>query len=132
MAVLTIGLGVTGCDSGFGVDLTGLWVANTYQYRSAGGDTVDLIERDGASFNLTVDRFLDGTRRVTALFRDGMGGSDNMSGEVFEDDGTFVFGAVVFDFSKDGNILILRNASDTFDFGGGPESATLTIRLTQL
>lgn len=131
-AAMSFAVTLAGCDTGVGVDLTGLWIADSYEYRSESGMTVDLIERDGASMSLTVDRFLDGRRRVTTLFNDGSGETETMSGEVFIDDGLFTFETVVFQFSRQGEGLTLTNALDSFDFGSGVEPATLTIRLTQL
>ena len=131
----TAALAVTmtlGCSTSLGVDLTGLWVAESYEYRNSGGSTVDLIARDGASMSLTVDRFLDGRRRVTVSFDNGMGETEIMSGEVFTDEGLFEFEDATFTFERRERLLILVNESDTFDFGGGAEPATLTIRLTQL
>lgn len=132
LSAVAVAMTLVGCDSALGVDLTGLWVASSYTYQSSTGETVDLISRDGASYSLTVDRFLDGRRRVTTSFTDGMGGSSTMSGEVFVDEGTFVFDTVTFRFTREGNVLTLEDPSATFDFGSGPEAATLTIRLTQL
>lgn len=129
MAVATA---VGACSTSVGVDLTGLWVADSYEFRSAGGSTVDLIARDGASMTLTVDRFLDGRRRVTARFNDGMGGVETLSGEVFVDQALFEFETGTFQFDRTDEVLTLTRASETFDFGSGPEAATLTIRLTQL
>jgi len=132
LTTMALALAVAGCDTGLGLDLTGLWVANTYEFRSGDQVAVDLIERDGASFSLTVRRFLDGTRQATALFDDGTGERTTMSGEVRTEERTFTFDSVVYDFTHEGGVLTLTSESQTFDFGDGPESATLTIRLTQL
>lgn len=131
-AALAVVTATIGCSTNVGPDLTGLWVANDYEYRNDVGTTVDLVERDGASMTLTVDRFLDGRRRVTASFIDGTGGSETLSGEVFIDEGLFEFETATFRFERRDNVLTLTNTSETFDFGSGVEPATLTIRLTQL
>lgn len=132
-ATLAMVLAVAGCDTSLGPDLTGLWVAGSYEYRSESGETIDLVERDGASFNLTTFLAFDGRRVVTTIFEDGHGGQETMSGEVFVDEGTFTFETVVFDFThRDGALVLVSATSQTFDFGAGDESATLTIRLTQL
>ena len=131
-AAMAVAMMTAGCSTSLGIDLTGLWVANSYEYRSAGGATVDLVARDGASMSLTVDRFIDGRRRVTASFNDGMGGTETLSGEVFLDPAIFEFASGTFTYRRSDDVLTLINESDTFDFGSGPEAATLTIRLTQL
>lgn len=132
LAALVAALAVTGCDTSLGPDLSGLWIADSYEYRSGSGETVDLIERDGASFSLSVDRFQD-VRRVTTNFNDGVGGERvTMSGEVSEEEGVFTFPTVVYQFSVNNGVMTLTSANETFDFGSGPESATLTIRLTRL
>lgn len=121
-----------GCSTSLGPDLTGLWVAESYVYSNTGGATADLIARDGASMTLTVDRFLDGTRRVTTRFNDGSGSVESLSGQVFLEEGLFEFEDATFRFDRADDVLTLVNESETFDFGSGPEAATLTIRLTQL
>lgn len=133
LGALAVAMAVAGCDTSVGPGLSGLWIASSYVYQSGTGQTVDVIERDGASFTLTVTRGFDGGRVVTTTFEDGAGGRETMSGEVSVDAGTFTFETVVFDFTRRNNELILvSSGSQTFDFGAGPESATLTIRLTQL
>lgn len=133
MMALVASLATFGCaDPGFGVDLTGLWIANSYEYRSDTGTNVDLIQRDGASMSLTVDFRGDGTRRASVLFNDGLGGSETMTGDVDLDAGTFTFPNVTFQFSRNDEVLTLVDTNATFDFGSGDEPARLTIRLTQL
>ncbi|MBT8487193.1 MAG: hypothetical protein HKN72_03465 [Gemmatimonadetes bacterium] len=129
---VAVATAIGGCSTSIGVDLTGLWVADSYVFGSVGGATVDLIARDGASMTLTIDRFIDARRRVTARFADGVGGEEVLSGEVFVDQGYFEFEDATFVFDRVEDVLILTNESETFDFGSGPEAATLTIRLTQL
>lgn len=133
LMALTAALAVAACSTSLGPDLSGLWVAESYEYRSGSGETIDIIERDGARFSLTVLRHFDGRRLVTTSFDDGSGGVENMSGEADVDTGTFVFETVVFDFTVRNRVLTLVSSTpQTFDFGDGAESATLTIRLTQL
>ncbi|MDH3270289.1 MAG: hypothetical protein OEN56_03090 [Gemmatimonadota bacterium] len=133
VVALAICLGAGACgDAGLGVDLSGLWVASSYEYRSATGQVVDIIQRDGASMSMTVDYRGDGTRRASVLFNDGMGSSQNFTGDVDVEAGTFTFENSVFTFTRGESQLTMVDQSATFDFGSGPESATLTIRLTQL
>lgn len=133
LGALAVAVAVAGCDTSVGPGLGGLWIANTYVYRNDSGQTVDIIERDGASFSLTVTRGFDGGRVVTATFEDGAGGRETMSGEVSVDAGTFTFETVVFDYTRRNDELILVSSTpQAFDFGAGSEPATLTIRLTQL
>lgn len=132
VTALVAAVAISACDSSLGVDLSGLWFAESYVYESASGEMVDLVERDGASMSLTVDLFGDGRRRVTALFNDGSGGTENLTGEVSLDDGLFIFETKVFQFTRRDALLTLTNTSDSFDFGDGLEPATLTIRLMQL
>lgn len=131
-AAVAVTVAVSGCSTSIGVDLTGLWLADSYVYSNAGGATVDLVARDGASMSLTIDRFIDARRRVTARFVDGDGVEQVLSGEVFLDQRYLELDGTRFDFDRTDTVLTLINTADSFDFGSGAETATLTIRLMQL
>lgn len=111
------------------IELTGIWVASSHEYESESGELVDIVERDGASTSLSVDRSPTGWR-VSVSHRDGMGGTEVMAGEVDEDQ--FVFESRTWRFTRDGDQMTVTDSSSSFDFGDGPEPAELTIRLTRL
>ncbi len=131
-AALAVATSVGGCSTSIGVDLTGLWIADSYEYSNATGAAVDIVARDGAQMTLTIDRFIDARRRVTARFVDGNGVEQILSGEVFLDQRYMEIEGDRFDFDRTDDVLTMINPSETFDFGSGPEAATLTIRLMQL
>lgn len=131
-AVLGVALVMTACEDSLGIfDVEGLWVADSYVYVSGSGQTVDLIERDGAAASVSVDNTAAGPR-VNMRFDDGSGAEEVTTGVADLDAGQFHFEDVVYQVRVDGERMTLTNSAATFDFGAGPEAATLTIRLTRL
>ena len=119
-----------GCsDNGTGleaVDLQGTWIASVYKYTDNANaqNVVDLIQRDGASFTLTVDA----NGNASTLFDDGVGGSSSDSGTLNSAGTTLTLGGMAFGAVRSGNVLTLMNPSAQFDFGSGSAtSATLMI-----
>ncbi len=131
--LLTGALLATACGDSTGldvVDLEGAWMATVIEFtdNADSQNVVDVIQRDGASFTLTVDAA--GT--VSSLFDDGVGGSSSDSGSLDSTGTTLTLGGQVFSASRNANVLTLSDASDQFDFGGGSEvPATLRIILNR-
>lgn len=131
-AVLGLALVTTACEDSLGIfDVQGLWVADSYVYVSGSGQTVDLIERDGAAASVSVDNTAAGPR-VNMRFDDGSGTEEITTGVADLDTGQFIFEDVVYQIEVDGERMTMTNSGATFDFGSGSEAATLTIRLTRL
>ena len=122
-------IAIVGCGDGTGLevaDLEGTWVASVYQYTDNGNsqNVVDIIQRDGATFTLTVDA--GGT--ASSLLADGLGSMSSDSGTL--DSGTnrlTLGGGVVFEAQRNGGVLTLVDTDSSFDFGSGSTSAALRI-----
>ena len=134
MTAVAASLVLAGCsDDGTGleaVDLQGTWIANVYEYtdNANSSNVVDIIQRDGASFTLTVDA----TGNANTLLDDGLGGSSSDSGSLNSLGTTLTLAGVAFDAVRNGNVLTLTNSSRQFDFGSGSSvSATLRIVLNR-
>lgn len=137
MKRLTIGLFVAslamlGCEDVIGIglqDLQGTWNATTYRFaeNAAPSNTIDLIQRDGASFVLTVDA--DGT--ASTLLDDGLGGSSSDSGTLDGTHTTLNLGGMAFRALRSGEVLTLTDVSQSFDFGSGSTAATLVVVLNR-
>ena len=129
VTVIAASLALGGCnDDGTGleaVDLEGTWIASVYEYTDSANaqNVVDIIQRDGASFTMTVDA----SSIASTLFDNGIGGSSSDSGTLNSLGTTLTLAGVTFDAVRVGNVLTLTNPSSTFDFGGGSTSATLRI-----
>ena len=128
--IIALTFAAVGCgDNGTGieaVDLEGTWVASVYEFTDNANsqNVVDVIQRDGASFTLTVDA----SGSASTLFNDGLGGSSSDSGSLNSAGTTLTLGGVAFDAVRNGSVLILTNANQQFDFGSGSSvSATLRI-----
>jgi len=131
---LLVFLGVAAaCQDGTGLsadDLEGIWVATSYEFTDNANpqSKVDVIQRDGASFTLTVDD--DGI--ASTLFLNGLGSSSSDSGTMSSAGDRLTVGGVTFDASRNGDVLTLTNASAQFDFGTGSSvPATLQIELSR-
>lgn len=121
-------LALVGCEEVIGLafqDLQGTWDASTYRFAENAdpSNTIDLIQRDGASFVLTVDS--DGT--ASTLFDDGLGGSSSDSGTVDGTHTTLSIGETSFRALRSEDVLTLTDVSQTFDFGSGSTAATLVV-----
>ena len=120
---------VSACgDDGTGLeatDLQGTWLASVYEYTDNADalNVVDLVQRDGASFTLTVDAA--GT--ASTLFDDGVGGSSSDSGTLSSDGTVLTLAGDPFQAQRSGDVLTLSYADDSFDFGSGSVPATLRI-----
>lgn len=114
-------------------DIAGLWVASSFEYRpnSGGAAAVDLIQRDGATFSLSVDNSTN-PASVASILDDGMGSQSSGGGFVDPVEGTLTISGDVFAITQDGNDMTLTSSAQMFDFGGGSESATLIIELSRL
>ena len=128
MTAVAASLLLAGCsDDGLeAVDLQGTWNATVYEYtdNANSSNVVDVIQRDGATFTLTVDA----TGTANTLFDDGVGGSSSDSGSLNSAGTTLTLGGVPFEAVRNGNVLTLTNATRQFDFGSGSSvSATLMI-----
>ena len=116
------------CDNGTGleaVDLQGTWVASIYEYtdNSNSQNVTDIIQRDGASFTLTVDA----NGNASTLFVDGLGSTSNDSGTLNSDGTILTLAGSPFKAQRTGDLLTLSYAESSFDFGSGSTSASLRI-----
>ena len=134
VTAFAVSLAFAGCsDDGTGLDaedLEGTWVATVYEYtdNASAQNVLDLIQRDGASFTLTVDA--NGT--ASTLFNDGLGSSSSDSGTLNSAGTTLTLGGMAFEAVRNENVLDLTNASAQFDFGNGSAtSATLRVALNR-
>ena len=128
-AWLTVGCGddSTGLEA---VDLHGIWVATVYEFTDNANpqSVVDIIQRDGASFRLTVDA--DGS--ASTLLDDGVGGNSSDSGTLNSSGTSLTLGGTAFEALRNSNVLTLTHPTDQFDFGSGSSvSATLRIVLNR-
>lgn len=120
-------------DDGTGieaVDLAGTWAATVYEFRDNADPqgVVDIIQRDGASFTLTVDA----SGESSTLLDDGVGGSSSDSGNLNSAGTVLTLSGIPFETVRSGNTLTLTNANQQFDFGtGSAVSATLRVVLTR-
>ena len=134
-AVLTAFLATVaaGCsDDGTGldvVDLEGTWLATVYEYTDNANaeNVVDVIQRDGASFTMTVDAA--GT--ASTIFDDGVGGTSSDSGTLNAEGDLLTLAGDPFTAQRSGDTLTLEYADDSFDFGEGSVPATLRIVMTR-
>ncbi|MGB1657699.1 MAG: hypothetical protein ACPHQP_00985 [Longimicrobiales bacterium] len=114
-------------------DIGGLWTASAYEFVSntTSTDRVDIIDRDGAFFTLSVD---DGVQPpvVGSTLDDGTGSRTNRSGTVDIKDGLITLGEDSFAVIHDGNRMTLTNEDGVFDFGSGTVSVTVVITLDRL
>jgi len=130
LAVFAALVAVSGCDEVLNLafqDLQGTWTATTYRFaeNASPSNTVDLIQRDGASFSLTVEA--DGA--ATTVFDDGLSGSSLDSGSLDGTSTTLTLGDSSFRALRSGDVLTLTDVSTSFDFGTGSAPATLVIVL---
>ena len=123
-------LALAGCsDNGTGleaVDLQGTWLATVHEYtdNANSSNVVDIIQRDAASFSLTVDA----SGNASTLFDDGLGDNNSDSGNLNSAGTTLTLAGIAFDAVRSGNVLTLTNSNRQFDFGSGSSvSATLRI-----
>ncbi len=122
-------LGVVGCDDdGTGLeaqDLRGSWAATVYEYtdNSDAVNVIDIIQRDGASFTLTVG----GNGEASTVLDSGLGNTSSDSGRLNSTATTLTLGGGTFDAQRSGDVLTLIDANSSFDFGNGSTSASLRI-----
>lgn len=110
------------------VDLQGTWAASVYEYtdNSDSQSVVDIGQRDGATFTMTVDA--SGT--VSTELDDGVGGTSSNSGTFDSTGSSLTLSGTTFAAVRSGNRITLTHADDEFDFGtGSAVSATLRIVL---
>ena len=128
MTIATAFAAVACGDDGTGIeaaDLEGTWNASVYEYtdNAVPQNVVDVIQRDGASFTLTVDA----TGVASTLFDDGVGGSSSDSGTLSSDGTILTLAGDPFTAQRNGDVLTLQYTDDSFDFGSGSVPATLRI-----
>lgn len=129
LTAIAVSAAVVGCDdNGTGLeatDLQGTWIASVYEYTDNANalSVVDIIQRDGASFTLTVDA----SGSASTVFDDGLGNTSTDSGTLNSTTNTLTLGGTIFDAQRNGNVLILTDTDSSFDFGAGSTSATLRI-----
>ena len=123
---ITVGT-MTGCDTtaDFGaVNLAGEWDAIVYEYTdNANATVIDIIQRDGASFMLTVDS----NGEASTLFDNGLGNTSSDSGTLNSTETTLTLAGVTYTAELSGDVLTLRDPDSSFDFGNGSVSASLRI-----
>ena len=113
-------------------DVGGLWLASGYEYASnVSSGRIDIIERDGATFTLSVDDSVQ-PPIVGSTLDDGAGGVTNRSGTVDIRDGIITLGDDSFRVVHDQDFMTLTNEESQFDFGSGSVSATLVITLNRI
>lgn len=142
MALVVLAIGLSGCSTETtgleAIDLAGSWIATKYEVtdRTVAQVTVDLIERDGVDFRLSIQE----SGNITINFDDGAGqqailsgtlrswvtgsGSDEQAhAEITTQGRTFLVGL-------DAGALILVDGDIFFDTGTGSfVPATLRIEL---
>ena len=129
LAVVTAGCG----DDGTGleaVNLQGTWIASVYEFTDNANaqDVVDIIQRDGASFTLSVDA----AGIASTLLDDGVGSTSSDSGTLNSSGTLLTLAGAAFDASRNGNVLTLTNPTSQFDFGTGSSvAATLHVVLNR-
>ena len=128
VAGIVASVAIAGCDGGTGLevaDLQGTWIASVYEYTDNGNsqNVVDIIQRDGASFTLTVES--SGT--ASSLLDDGQGNTSSDSGTLDSTASTLTLGGVAFEARRNGGVLTLVDTDSSFDFGSGSTSAVLRI-----
>ena len=110
-------LGVIGCDDdGTGLeapDLRGTWVASVYEYtdNADAQNVTDIIQRDGASFALTVDA----SGGASTLLDDGLGSTSSDSGVLNSTATTLTLAGGTFDAQRSGDALTLMDPDASFD-----------------
>lgn len=116
----------TGLDA---ADLAGTWTATVYEYTDNANaqNVVDIIQRDGASFQLVVEA--SGT--ASSLLDDGLGSTSSDSGTLDSTASMLTVGGVPFDATRDEDTLTLVYTESSFDFGAGSTPATLRIVMTR-
>ena len=120
LAVVTVGCG----DDGTGleaVDLEGTWTASVYEFTDNANsqNVIDIIQRDGASFTLTVDA----AGSASTLLDDGVGSSSSDSGTLNSSGTTLTLAGASFGASRSGDVLTLTNPASQFDFESGSSVA---------
>ena len=131
-AMMATSLAFVGCDDTTGLDaddLAGTWTAGVYEYtdNADAQNVVDVIVRDGASFTLTVDA----GGNADTLFDDGLGSTSSDSGTLNSTNTTLTLGGATFDAQRNGDLLTLMDANQSFDFGGGSTPATLRVVMSR-
>ncbi|MEN8374369.1 MAG: hypothetical protein ABFS34_02855 [Gemmatimonadota bacterium] len=127
------GLVLSACgDDGSGIeaqDLRGSWSATIYQLTddADGQNQVDLIQRDGASFTLTVDA----AGVASTVFDDGVGGTSSDSGTLDSTGTTLTLSGTPFTAVRAGDVLTLNDFDASFDFGSGMTAASLLIVMSR-
>lgn len=119
---------------GFAIgDIGGLWTASAVEYRRTTdlSDRVDIVQRDGASMILSVDDSAQ-PPTVGATLDDGLGDVSTFSGTVDIRVGVLTLGSATYTIDDDGEAMTLTDESGVFDFGAGPEAATVVIRLDRI
>ena len=114
-------------------DIGGLWTASSYEFVSNATSTerVDIIDRDGAFFTLSVDDSVQ-PPVVGSTLDNGSGSRTDRSGTVDIRDGLMTLGDDTFSVIHDGNRMTLINEDSSFDFGSGTVSATVVITLNRI
>ena len=97
LAVVTASCG----DDGTGleaVDLQGTWIASVYEFTDNANaqDVVDIIQRDGASFTLSVDA----AGIASTLLDDGVGSTSSDSGTLNSSGTLLTLAGAAFDASR--------------------------------
>ncbi len=127
---LCLGIMAAACgDDGTGLeaeDLQGTWTATVYEFTDNANaqNVVDVIQRDGATFTLTVD----GEGTASTLFDDGVGGSSSDSGTLNSEGTILTLAGVPYSASREGDVLTLVDPEAQFDFGDG-SSVAATLRI---
>ena len=129
---------LSGCQPdtvlGFAIgDISGLWVASSYVYSdiSGGGQSVDLVARDSASFTAVIDYGLR-PPIISTTFDDGAGMEVSGGGAVDIRGGTLTIEGDVFDILDNDAEMTLTGRTTMYDFGSGAQAAVLTIQLGRI
>lgn len=138
LRTVTVLLAVSGALAGCGDDpvgpgigdLTGTWVATTYEFRdnATGTMAVDLIQA-GGSLTMAIDGSQD-PPTINATFDDGSGGGWTAAGTVNESTARLAIGAGVFSITLNGSQMTLTNSNAVYNFQPGVSVAsTVTMVL---
>jgi len=123
------------CNSSTALDfaaLTGVWIADAIVYTDNAnpGTTVDVLVRDGASWQMSIQN--DGGTAVT--FDDGLGNVRSFGGRFLADEGVVILDDEEYIVVRVSNRMTFTNANQMFQFdpSAGPVSATIRVEVGRL
>ena len=123
------------CNSSTALDfsaLTGVGIADAIVYtdNAKPGTTVDVLVRDGASWQMSIQN--NGGTAVT--FDDGLGNVRNFGGRFLADEGVVILDDEEYIVVRVSNRMTFTNANQMFQFdpSAGPVSVTIRVEVGRL